>query len=177
MGDIFIWIVFGALVSLVAGFFLFKTIKDKIDARKEKKLLEQFKAEAKEYSQTLIISINRLIELNEEELENFKVSIGDMKMKDINAIPIEYLNHVMTLDRFKRFVLPNPEMQDFVKNLNHLKDIKPNSWMKKCSKEIYFFKEQAKKAKELISEQDVQKEVDYLNQHYAFEKRKLIERR
>ncbi|UUD36401.1 FeoB-associated Cys-rich membrane protein [Mycoplasmopsis citelli] len=177
MADLYIWIIFGALIILIVGFIFYKIISEKITARKEKKLLIEFKAEAKAYTQSLTISVNRLIELNEEELNNFEVSVGKMKMKDINFIPAEYLKDLMNLDKFKRFVLPNPEFATFVKNLNNLKEIKANSWVSKCSKELSFFKEQANKVKQDISDEAYQKEINFLNQYYAFEKRKIIERR
>ncbi|VEU76174.1 MHJ_0274 family protein [Mycoplasmopsis columboralis] len=177
MGDIYIWILFGAFILLIIGFIVYKVVREKLDARKEKKLLEEFKTEARKYSQSVVVTVNELIRLNQKELKSFEVSIGEMKMGDINFIASEYLKEMVKLDRFKRFVLPNPELELLVKHVNDLKDTKSNSWDSKCKNAIDFFAKEEQKAKDSMLEKEYEQEVEFMRQHYAFEKKKRIERR
>lgn len=127
-GTIVMFILLGAIILALLGFITYSYIRDKIKAKKTKREIQEFMLESKQYAKEIIIEINHIIKLNQEELEKFQVSVGKVKMADINYAGNYLINDIFERDRFKRYILANKEQHlTFLEHLKNLKEIKPNS--------------------------------------------------
>ncbi|MGL5733051.1 MAG: MHJ_0274 family protein, partial [Metamycoplasmataceae bacterium] len=80
-----------------------------------------------------------IVEVNNEKVENFVPSIGELTMKEINTISKDMLKDIYKSNLFKKIYLAEDYDPEFADNLKSLIDQKSNHWNKKCTKELEYF--------------------------------------
>lgn len=135
-----VWVIFGVIVALAAGFFLFTFIRD----RKKKKQIREEKIRMKILSENaqleIVLEINNLIEYSNKMLEEFVPSIGKLKMSMINEIPKDFLKKLIESKKYIKYVKTQEDFIEFKNNTESLFKNKANTWAKVCEKELEFFK-------------------------------------
>ncbi|WP_025755328.1 MHJ_0274 family protein [Mycoplasmopsis cricetuli] len=175
--NLFVYIILGALVLAVLGFVIWQNINNKLKKRKQKRESDAFENDSREYVNYLIVEINEIINLTKHELNNFQVSIGSVKMSDINLSANALLNDIVQRDKFKRYVLSNPNYSDFVLKISALKDAKANLWENKFEYLIDYFKDKLKTIEVDLSSEKVKQEIEYVQNSYNFQINNRIEMR
>lgn len=178
-GTIIMFALLGVVVLALLGFIIYSYIRDKIKVKKTKAEIQQFAIESKQYANEITVEINEIIELNKKQLQNFQVSVGKVKMSDINYVASYLINDLLERDRFKRFIIANKEQHsDFLKHLNNLKEIKPNSWDKKVLDSLNYFENKYQEyLKTLLDHDKVRRDQESIQQIYEFEIQKAISKR
>lgn len=178
-GTIIMFVLLGVVVLALLGFILYSYIRDKIKVKKTKAEIQQFSIESKQYANEITVEINEIIQLNKKALQDFQVSVGKVKMSDINHAASFLINDLLERDRFKRFIMANKEQHvDFLRHLNNLKEIKPNSWDKKILDSLTYFENKYQEyLKTLLDHNQVKSEQENIKQIYDFEIQKSISKR
>ncbi|WP_322962395.1 hypothetical protein RRG39_02680 [Mycoplasmopsis cynos] len=137
--SIIIWVILGVLVALLGIYFVYSWIKERIKNKKNKLAAAQLEKNSIIYWYELAIKIDYLIKLNREEQDKFIVSIGKLKMRDLNNAAKETINEIMSSYEFKNYISTNQKYSEFVNNLVILKDLNSNLWDKKLSNSVINF--------------------------------------
>lgn len=130
------YLILGFVVVVLVVFFIVVTIKDKINKRKLLKEKEEFNKEVERQYEKLILKLNALIQVNEEHMNNFKVSIGEHTMSELTVSAKTILEDIVRDPDFQLYLLNNDQSQKIVKFVVQLKDNKSNLWTKKQAKLI-----------------------------------------
>ncbi|AAT27844.1 MHJ_0274 family protein [[Mycoplasma] mobile] len=140
-----VWVIFGLIVALAAGFFLFTFLRDKRKKRiiREDKIRKLIKSEI--IQQEIILEINNLITLNKQALDEFIPSIGKLKMSEINDISKNKLKELTESEKYFKYIKSQDEFKDFQNHLQNLSQNKANVWEKICSESLDFFKNKFEK--------------------------------
>ncbi|MGL4343337.1 MAG: MHJ_0274 family protein [Metamycoplasmataceae bacterium] len=139
MNDWIVWVIFGILIVGLIVFMLFSFIKDK---KKNKEIFRkkiELKKATEKTSKELAVKIKIIIEKNNQEVQNFIPSIGNIKMKDINFLTRKMLKEIKESKMFKLIYLKEQSNKVFVDSLDVLIETKSNLWEKKCQNEINYF--------------------------------------
>ncbi|AZG68836.1 MHJ_0274 family protein [Mycoplasma struthionis] len=143
-GQIAAYVLLSLIILAVIGYIIWKIIRSRI-MKKKTKLAEQ-KREQKiqnlyfEY----IATINEIIRYTEKELENFQVSIGQVKMGQIKQGAYNLLFKLISRDDFASSFISNDIYKDFVLKCEILTATPCNLWKTKASEVLEFFKDQEK---------------------------------
>ncbi|MGL5205196.1 MAG: MHJ_0274 family protein [Metamycoplasmataceae bacterium] len=133
------WTVMGVIVAVMIFFLGFSYFRDK----KKNKVIIYKKIELKNItdktSKEISLRINTIVEVNQEKIDNFVPSIGDLTMKDINTISKDLLKNIYKSNLFKKIYLAEDYDPEFADNLKSLIDQKSNHWNKRCTKELKYF--------------------------------------
>ncbi|MGL5732824.1 MAG: MHJ_0274 family protein, partial [Metamycoplasmataceae bacterium] len=133
------WLIMGLLVGVMIFFLGFSYYRDK----KKNKIIIYKKIELKNItektSKEISLRINTIVEVNNEKVENFVPSIGELTMKEINTISKDMLKDIYKSNLFKKIYLAEDYDPEFADNLKSLIDQKSNHWNKKCTKELEYF--------------------------------------
>ncbi|TNK82808.1 hypothetical protein C4M97_02905 [Mycoplasmopsis pullorum] len=130
------YLILGFVVVVLVVFFIVVTIKDKINKRKLLKEKEEFNKEVERQYEKLILKLNALIQVNEEHMNNFQVSIGEHTMSELTVSAKTILEDIVRDPDFQLYLLNNDQSQKIVKFVVQLKDNKSNLWTKKQAKLI-----------------------------------------
>ncbi|TNK82530.1 MHJ_0274 family protein [Mycoplasmopsis pullorum] len=130
------YLILGFVVVVLVVFFIVVTIKDKINKRKLLKEKEEFNKEVERQYEKLILKLNALIQVNEEHMNNFQVSIGEHTMSELTVSAKTILEDIVRDPDFQLYLLNNDHSQKIVKFVVQLKDNKSNLWTKKQAKLI-----------------------------------------
>lgn len=171
-----IWIILGVFLALLIGFFIYSFIKEKIQRKKIKEAAELLKNEGEVFHREIVIKVNQLIRLNQEQLDNFEVSIGKYKMSDITLSAHNILKNYAASDSFKTYITNEPKYKDFLINYVALKDNKSNLWANKQANEIKYFEKAFKSLPEnyVLEIRDMDKIISDINKEYEDEISKRI---
>ncbi|APJ38620.1 MHJ_0274 family protein [Mycoplasmopsis pullorum] len=139
------YLILGFVVVVLVVFFIVVTIKDKINKRKLLKEKEEFNKEVERQYEKLILKLNALIQVNEEHMNNFQVSIGEHTMSELTVSAKTILEDIVRDPDFQLYLLNNDQSQKIVKFVVQLKDNKSNLWTKKQAKLIEEIKNELQK--------------------------------
>ncbi|VEU59370.1 MHJ_0274 family protein [Mesomycoplasma neurolyticum] len=148
------------LVISIVIVVLFQVITERKKKKKIKIEKEKILENQRILTEEITYKINAIIEKNEELLNNFVVSIGDFKMKELNFFTKNEIKKIIKHPQFYQTFADNPYLDnsDFNDNLNILIETKSNLWSKKNQSQIQFF---ANIEKQYLND-DAKKE-NYLN--------------
>ncbi|WP_027121226.1 MHJ_0274 family protein [Mycoplasma leonicaptivi] len=138
--NVIIWVIFGFLVVLLLGWFAYQSIKERQKRKKTKLAAIEFEKQAKVFRYEIIQKILCLIDINNKQHEEFVVSIGQYKMKDLNNAAKSTIEEMMDTFEFKNYIKENPLYKDLLHNIILLKDLNSNMWDKKLENNaiLYF---------------------------------------
>ncbi|WBP83782.1 MHJ_0274 family protein [Mycoplasmopsis edwardii] len=151
--SIIIWIILGVLIALLVAYFIYSWIKERIKKKKNKLAAIQMEKNSVIYWNEIAVKINELVKLNREKQENFVVSIGEFKMRELNNAASETLEEMMNEYEFKNFLISSEKYTNFVGNVRVLKDLNSNLWDKKLSNTVLkFFEQEVEKSEKAAKE-------------------------
>ncbi|WP_426461621.1 MHJ_0274 family protein [Mycoplasma hafezii] len=151
-GSIIIWIVLGVLVLIIVVFFVYSWIKEKVDKKKIAQATQELKKETAIYWYELSTKLLALMDLNTEEQKNFKPSIGEHKMSELNLAAKRTLEKEIKSDRFQSCFRDTEQHIAFVKTVFELKDTNSNLWDKKLPLDREYFASCIENAKKEVEE-------------------------
>ncbi|TDV23280.1 hypothetical protein BCF59_0626 [Mycoplasmopsis mustelae] len=151
-GNIALWIILGVIFVLLLGYFLFQYIKSRIERKRTKAATAEFKKNSKIYWYETTVKINKLIQLNRKTHSEFVVSIGKLKMSQINNTTKNILDDLLDEYEFKNFIIQNPSFTKEVQEIERLRDLNSNLWDKKIPNLLSDFEKNIKLAKEELEE-------------------------
>ncbi|TNK95291.1 hypothetical protein C4M98_03485, partial [Mycoplasmopsis pullorum] len=99
------YLILGFVVVVLVVFFIVVTIKDKINKRKLLKEKEEFNKEVERQYEKLILKLNALIQVNEEHMNNFQVSIGEHTMSELTVSAKTILEDIVRDPDFQLYLL------------------------------------------------------------------------
>ncbi|MGL5205685.1 MAG: MHJ_0274 family protein [Metamycoplasmataceae bacterium] len=169
------WLVMGLLVGVMIFFLGFSYYRDK----KKNKIIIYKKIELKNItektSKEISLRINTIVEVNQEKIENFVPSIGELTMKEINTISKDLLKDIYKSNLFKKIYLAEDYDPEFADNLKSLIDQKSNHWNKKCVKELEYFMNLENELKDIEQYSQMKAEIlEKVNEKFNKKTRNVI---
>lgn len=131
------------LAIAIVGFLLYSFVSNKIKRDRIMKHKKAMKELEERSLAEFCARVNIVIENNKEMLNKFVVSIGFIKMSDINLIAKYSLEHFMKHEKVVESFINNPYKTTdiFIDNLSELVQSKSNLWDKKNSKNLEYFRD------------------------------------
>ncbi|MGZ9755581.1 MHJ_0274 family protein [Mycoplasma sp. 246B] len=149
---IIIWVIFGVVILALIGYFVYQSIKTKVENKRTKAAAAEYERNSKLYWYETTVKLNKLIDLNHQTHENFVVSIGEYKMSHINMATKSLLNDILDEYEFKNFIIQNPKFQKEVQEIQMLRDLNSNLWEKKFGILLADFKKYVPEAQKIATE-------------------------
>ncbi|WGI36814.1 MHJ_0274 family protein [Mesomycoplasma lagogenitalium] len=136
-------IILGILIAGIIALIVFQVIVDRKKKRKLKKQRDELTKLEQKVLLEVVAKVNSIIEVNQHNLDNFVVSIGERKMKDIIFWAKSNLKEVTETEEYKKAFIDNPfEKNELLQeNIEILIASRSNGWSKRNSKEIEYFQE------------------------------------
>ncbi|ADN69388.1 MHJ_0274 family protein [Mycoplasmopsis fermentans] len=168
-GGVTMWIILGILVAVLASFFVWSAVKEKIKKKKRKKEELQFKKDTEQQSRLLIFALKILVDKNEKYLKEFEPSIGQYKMSNIINTARGFLEKYQEDALFKECILNNADARDEIFAFGFLRDTRSNSWSKRCADKLQWIEEKFNSYNISLYEDEYQRVEKRVNDYYDAE--------
>ncbi len=129
---IFLFIFFGIIIALVIVAII-GARKDKIDKMIENDKRKKIRNQASENRIALFASLNKTIVDLENELKDFKPSVGIKSLGDINREASELIKQIVHSDELKTIYLSEDYRNEILPIMDDLSTTKPSNWNKEAS--------------------------------------------
>ncbi|QZE12180.1 MHJ_0274 family protein [Mycoplasma sp. Ms02] len=137
-------ILFGIIILGLVLFFSYFIVSDRIAKRKLKREKKEFEEKAKEAIKTYVLKFQEIYNENEKDLKNFRVSVGEKTMSEINLGTRDKIDAMFEEKDFKAYILNNEDHQEWVLALGELRNTKSNNWDKKSQDQLQVIRNKAK---------------------------------
>lgn len=156
-------IVLVLLVAFIVVFILFNFFSERKKKKKIIKEKERIKEEEVKFILKTSARVNAIIELNNQLLDEFQVSIGDFKMSQINNLAKNALDYIYIQEQFQDIFIRNPFEKDelFLASFVQLMNLKSNLWTKNHKELLSYFS--SLKTKYLSEEANKEEFTKYQN--------------
>ncbi|WP_215742058.1 MHJ_0274 family protein [Mesomycoplasma hyorhinis] len=136
-----LYVVLALLLVFIVVFILFNYFSDRKKKRRIIKEKQRIKDEETKFILKTSARVNFIIEKNEKLLSEFKVSVGDFKMSQINNFAKNALDYLYIQEQFQDIFIRNPFEKDetFLTNFQQLMNLKSNLWTKNHKELINYF--------------------------------------
>ncbi|MGZ9414090.1 MHJ_0274 family protein [Mycoplasma sp. 5370] len=163
MDQVTIWVIAGVLLALIIGVLLFQIISERIKRKKIKKEKAELNKIEQEVIEASVYKVNAIMEINDDFLKKFVVSVGDKKMKDIRSFAEKQLKEITHEKKYKKIFIHNKLERGTTihQNILNLIENKSNLWSKKNQEEIKYFKDMEKIFLEKNSEEYLSKKEQF----------------